>query len=87
MEFIRGGTVKNVGSSELNKTGGWRTFRPVVARDKCRHCVICYQFCPDGLIWREAGEDILIDYAYCKGCGICGHECPFGAIEMVREEI
>jgi len=87
VEFIRGGTVRNVGSSELLKTGGWRTFRPIVDRAKCKRCVICSQFCPDGLIWRAPGEDIIIDYAYCKGCGTCAHECPFDAIEMVREEI
>jgi pyruvate ferredoxin oxidoreductase delta subunit len=23
---------------------------------------------------------------YCKGCGICAHECPSKAISMVREE-
>jgi pyruvate ferredoxin oxidoreductase delta subunit len=23
---------------------------------------------------------------YCKGCGICAHECPRMAIEMILEE-
>jgi Pyruvate/2-oxoacid:ferredoxin oxidoreductase delta subunit len=27
----------------------------------------------------------VIDYDYCKGCGICAHECPRHAIEMVEE--
>jgi len=27
-----------------------------------------------------------LNYYYCKGCGICAHECPKGAIEMVEEE-
>ncbi|MBW2005963.1 MAG: 4Fe-4S binding protein, partial [Deltaproteobacteria bacterium] len=26
------------------------------------------------------------DLDFCKGCGICAHECPTHAIEMVREE-
>jgi len=25
------------------------------------------------------------DLFYCKGCGICAHECPKGAIKMVEE--
>jgi Pyruvate/2-oxoacid:ferredoxin oxidoreductase delta subunit len=24
---------------------------------------------------------------YCKGCGICAHECPKGAIRMVACEV
>jgi pyruvate ferredoxin oxidoreductase delta subunit len=28
----------------------------------------------------------VINYSYCKGCGICGEECPKGAIKMVEEE-
>ena len=26
------------------------------------------------------------DYDYCKGCGICVHECPSGSITMVPEQ-
>ena len=33
------------------------------------------------------GKVVGIDFVYCKGCGICAHECPAKpvAIEMVRE--
>jgi Pyruvate/2-oxoacid:ferredoxin oxidoreductase delta subunit len=27
-----------------------------------------------------------IDYAHCKGCGICVAECPRGAMALVAEE-
>jgi pyruvate ferredoxin oxidoreductase delta subunit len=27
----------------------------------------------------------VIDYNYCKGCGICAEECPVDAIEMKME--
>jgi pyruvate ferredoxin oxidoreductase delta subunit len=26
------------------------------------------------------------DLDYCKGCSVCAHECPRGAIEMVLED-
>jgi Pyruvate/2-oxoacid:ferredoxin oxidoreductase delta subunit len=30
-------------------------------------------------------DGVLFDYRFCKGCGVCSNECPFGAISMVRE--
>jgi 2-oxoacid:acceptor oxidoreductase delta subunit (pyruvate/2-ketoisovalerate family) len=67
------------------KTGLWRTFRPRILREKCKKCMICWQFCPEAAI--SKGEDGLprIDYKYCKGCGICAKECKFKAIQMERE--
>ena len=53
----------------------------------CSLCENCYTFCPDGSVWREdPHEHFEIDYEFCKGCGICAHECPSRFIEMVREE-
>ena len=26
-----------------------------------------------------------IDLQHCKGCGICVHECKFGALELIQE--
>jgi Pyruvate/2-oxoacid:ferredoxin oxidoreductase delta subunit len=31
------------------------------------------------------GEPYAFDLDFCKGCGICAHECPCGAIEMIPE--
>ena len=73
-------------SSELmlvNKTGGWRSVRPVMNSEKCTACMICWKFCPDACI--EPGEPPVIDLDYCKGCGICAEECPTGAITLVEE--
>ena len=67
-----------------NKTGAWRTFRPVVDLDKCIGCGICWQDCPDAAIeWKDDHPEIL--YSHCKGCGICAAECPSDAIEMELE--
>jgi len=27
------------------------------------------------------------DLDYCKGCGVCAHECPKKCIQMVIEEV
>lgn len=65
---------------------GWRTFRPVVDHDACVYCLRCYLLCPDGTIIKDNGQ-IKIDMDYCKGCGVCAHECPKDAIEMVKEQL
>lgn len=67
-------------------TGDWRTFKPVLDKEKCTKCLICYIYCPDGaIIWKPETEEIEFNYNYCKGCGICANECPIKAIEMVLE--
>jgi|ETNmetMinimDraft_30_1059905.scaffolds.fasta_scaffold201516_2 2-oxoacid:acceptor oxidoreductase delta subunit (pyruvate/2-ketoisovalerate family) len=65
-----------------NRTGSWRTERPLLDSDKCNSCKLCWLYCPEGCI--EAGT-FAIDMAYCKGCGICATECPIDAIEMKPE--
>ncbi len=74
--------VYDPGWSEDNKTGAWRSLRPIISFDKCTSCEICWLVCPEGCITREG---FIIDYAYCKGCGICAEECPPVAIIMERE--
>ncbi len=52
----------------------------------CFECDTCYGVCPDNAIKKLGdGNRFEINYDYCKGCGICAHECPCGAIEMVDE--
>jgi len=63
---------------------GWRVFRPVIDHDKCINCLRCFLVCPDGVI-DKSGEQLEIDYDFCKGCGICAFECKVGAIRMVKE--
>lgn len=70
-------------STEL-KTGSWRSYRPVIDLGKCVKCLICWVYCPE-LSIRWDGISVSVDYDFCKGCGICAHECPVKAIVMVPE--
>lgn len=53
---------------------------------ECRYCNVCELLCPDQCITRDPKTgNILIDLNHCKGCGLCAHYCPKGAIRMELE--
>lgn len=82
-----GTVIKEPGSSLHYKTGGWRNMRPLLDREKCVNCLLCWIYCPEGCIRVKEGKIEDIDLEYCKGCAICMEECPprIRAISMVEE--
>ncbi|MCR5495238.1 MAG: 4Fe-4S binding protein [Treponema sp.] len=71
----------------VSKNSGWRSIRPTVDAEKCKNCLQCYLYCPDGVISKNKNKDgIKIDYDFCKGCGICAKICKFDAIKMETEQ-
>jgi pyruvate ferredoxin oxidoreductase delta subunit len=80
--------IRRPGSSRENKTGSWRTFRPVVTA-QCSSCGICGWYCPEQAIkqvQKGGKRKTVIDYDYCKGCLICVNECPTKAMKAEKEE-
>lgn len=77
--------IMSTGNAALNRTGDWRTSRPVIDYVRCTKCMICYVYCPDSAV--RLGPDLApsIDYDSCKGCLICAEECPLKAISEARE--
>lgn len=76
-------------SSLENKTGSWRTMRPVLDKEKCSKCGICQMYCPENAISgmeKNPKQTPTFNLDYCKGCAICAVVCPTKAIKMVREE-
>ncbi len=78
--------VTEPGSASQYKTGDWRSQSPIIDKDKCNKCTLCYIFCPEGCIERDADGYFEANLFYCKGCGICATECQRKAITMVEEE-
>ncbi len=58
---------------------------PVWNDAKCIKCGICYVFCPEGCVQQAEDGLFKANLDYCKGCGICAHECWPRAITMVEE--
>lgn len=65
-------------------TGCWKMKRPVQNRDLCTECLNCWIVCPDACI-TQTDDGLTWNYEFCKGCGLCGQECPVGAITYVPE--
>jgi len=82
-----GCAVSEPGNARSYRTGDWKTFRPVLDKEKCIQCGICHLYCPERA-YPEPNEDghFIADLYFCKGCGICAYECPTQAISMVEEE-
>ena len=84
-ELPIGAKILQGGNSVEYETGSWRTFRPVVDKEKCINCMRCWLLCPDSSIHAENEQMQGYDYAHCKGCGICAEVCPVDAVEMILE--
>lgn len=85
-ELNFGCMVFAAGNAANYKTGSWKSQRPVWDNAKCIKCGICYIFCPEGCIQETKDGFYEANLDYCKGCGICAHECWPGAIVMREEE-
>jgi formate dehydrogenase (NADP+) beta subunit len=56
----------------------------------CFACDNCWTLCPDSAVLKTTelasdGSHYVFDYDYCKGCGLCAHECPSSYIVMKEE--
>lgn len=78
-------SVLEAGNADQRITGAWRLERPVVDRDLCTQCGLCFVMCPDTAIGLDREGFPVIDYDHCKGCMICQQLCPLDAISMVKE--
>jgi pyruvate ferredoxin oxidoreductase gamma subunit len=81
-------TIHASATSVEVRTGLWRTMRPVINYDRCKHCWwVCSTICPDSAISVNENNEPEIDYDHCKGCMICVARCAPHAIETIPENI
>ena len=82
LECLEFGKAKLIGTTPKDS---WRVERPEIDPTLCRKCQLCVDYCIEGCMRMEEGK-IVIDYRFCKGCGVCANECPSRAIKMVNED-
>jgi len=80
-----GGILTDAGSASLRRTGDWRSERPVLDKEKCNKCGLCWLHCPDAAVEQCEDGYYEIKFYSCKGCGICAEICPKEAITMIEE--
>lgn len=71
--------------SGFGDSGTWRIYRPMIDKDKCTKCAICWLYCPENCIKLDSDNTPEVNLAHCKGCGICAKECPIKGIVMKYE--
>ena len=81
-----GNIITEAGNGSFRKTGDWRTERPILDKEKCIKCALCWIYCPDAAIKPSEEGYYEADLYYCKGCSICARICPAEAITMIEEE-
>jgi len=81
-----GNIVLEAGNASFRRTGDWRSERPIMDKEKCNKCGLCWLYCPDAAMKLLEDGYYEPDLFYCKGCGICAKVCARGAITMIEEE-
>ncbi|MGD0355777.1 MAG: 4Fe-4S binding protein [Dehalococcoidia bacterium] len=76
--------VTEPGNTKRFGTGDWKSQHPVWDDKKCIKCGICSLVCPEGCIKPNNEGYYRANLFYCKGCGMCAHECWTQAIKMVE---
>ncbi len=78
--------ISKPADASMGVTGEWRVFKPVYDRENCNKCLACWMFCPENVVSVDDEGYPVIDYTYCKGCGVCVSVCPKKNMHLIREE-
>src|SRR4051812_38857291 len=62
--------------------------RWLMSSDVCKHCTHagCLDVCPTGALFRSEFGTVVVQEDICNGCGYCVSACPYGVIDLRKDD-